>query len=175
LANIDVPGINGGEKPEVELTIANPNVEHKNGKAGVTGTVTYKDGTTDTIFVPVATDTDKDGFSDQEEDGKGSDKNNPADVPSGETSAQRLDPIVKEAVPVSDPAKLTDTEKEAIKEEVKTSNDLPAGTEITVSDNGTVTVTYPDQSTDTIPANTTVTAKDTDGDGFSDKDEAAAG
>ncbi|NQM24177.1 YSIRK-type signal peptide-containing protein, partial [Streptococcus suis] len=173
LANIDVPGINGGEKPEVELTIANPNVEHKNGKAGVTGTVTYKDGTTDTIFVPVATDTDKDGFSDQEEDGKGSDKNNPADVPSGETSAQRLDPIVKEAVPVSDPAKLTDTEKEAIKEEVKTSNDLPAGTEITVSDNGTVTVTYPDQSTDTIPANTTVTAKDTDGDGFSDKDEAA--
>ncbi|HEL1587546.1 TPA: GA module-containing protein, partial [Streptococcus suis] len=101
LANIDVPGINGGEKPEVELTIANPNVEHKNGKAGVTGTVTYKDGTTDTIFVPVATDTDKDGFSDQEEDGKGSDKNNPADVPSGETSAQRLDPIVKEAVPVS--------------------------------------------------------------------------
>ncbi|HEL1895593.1 TPA: GA module-containing protein [Streptococcus suis] len=175
LANIDVPGINGGEKPEVELTIANPNVEHKNGKAGVTGTVTYKDGTTDTIFVPVATDTDKDGFSDQEEDGKGSDKNNPADVPSGETSAQRLDPIVKEAAPVSDPAKLTDTEKEAIKEEVKTSNDLPAGTEITVSDNGTVTVTYPDQSTDTIPANTTVTAKDTDGDGFSDKDEAAAG
>ncbi|QZT29702.1 GA module-containing protein [Streptococcus suis] len=175
LANIDVPGINGGEKPEVELTIANPNVEHKNGKAGVTGTVTYKDGTTDTIFVPVATDTDKDGFSDQEEDGKGSDKNNPADVPSGETSAQRLDPIVKEAVPVSDPAKLTDIEKEAIKEEVKTSNDLPAGTEITVSDNGTVTVTYPDQSTDTIPANTTVTAKDTDGDGFSDKDEAAAG
>ncbi|MFX4036870.1 hypothetical protein ACJBZ3_12170, partial [Streptococcus suis] len=59
--------------------------------------------------------------------------------------------------------------------EVKTSNDLPAGTEITVSDNGPVTVTYPDQSTDTIPANTTVTAKDTDGDGFSDQDEAAAG
>ncbi|NQN83971.1 hypothetical protein HO996_12070 [Streptococcus suis] len=50
--------------------------------------------------------------------------------------------LLAEPVEVKNPDKLSDAEKEAVKDAVKESNDLPEGTEITVSDNGTVTVTY---------------------------------
>ncbi|MHC3512650.1 hypothetical protein, partial [Streptococcus suis] len=69
--------------------------------------------------------------------------------------ADRLNPGLTEPVEVKNPDKLTDAEKESVKRAVEETNDLPAGTEVSVSDNGTVTVTYPDKSTDTIqPAET---------------------
>ncbi|NQN79637.1 LPXTG cell wall anchor domain-containing protein, partial [Streptococcus suis] len=145
-----------------------------------TVTVTYPDKSTDTIqpaeTVKVAKDTDKDGFTDTEEATAGTDATNPASTPAGQDSAGRLNPSLAEPVEVKNPDKLSDAEKEAVKDAVKESNDLPAGTEITVSDNGTVTVTYPDKSTDTIqPAETVKVAKDTDKDGFTDTEEATAG
>ncbi|HEM3165836.1 hypothetical protein ACTMS3_11970, partial [Streptococcus suis] len=90
--------------------------------------------------------------------------------------ADRLNPGLTEPVEVKNPDKLTDAEKESVKRAVEETNDLPAGTEVSVSDSGTVTVTYPDKSTDTIqPAETVKVAKDTDKDGFTDTEEATAG
>ncbi|HFI0335340.1 TPA: Ig-like domain-containing protein, partial [Streptococcus suis] len=60
--------------------------------------------------------------------------------------------------PVEDTNNLTDDEKAKVKEEVEKSNpDLPTGTEVTVGNDGTVTITYPDGSVDTIPGTETVT------------------
>ncbi|HEM5183002.1 TPA: hypothetical protein U1274_002283, partial [Streptococcus suis] len=125
---------------------------------------------------PANVDKDGDGFTDTEEAAAGTDATNPASTPAGQDSAGRLNPSLAEPVEVKNPDKLSDAEKEAVKDAVKESNDLPAGTEITVSDNGTVTVTYPDKSTDTIePADTVKVAKDTDKDGFTDTEEEKAG
>ncbi|WP_318628833.1 LEA family epithelial adhesin, partial [Limosilactobacillus reuteri] len=53
-------------------------------------------------------------------------------------------------VKVDDPTKLTDNEKNAVKDKVDEANpNLPDGTKVTVGDNGDVTVTYPDGSKDT--------------------------
>ncbi|HFI0352805.1 TPA: hypothetical protein ACGOZT_002175, partial [Streptococcus suis] len=61
---------------------------------------------------------------------------------------------------VTDPSNLTDDEKAKVKEEVEKANpDLPTGTTVEVGNDGTVTLTYPDGSVDTIPATDTV-AKD---------------
>ncbi|MDE1566366.1 Rib/alpha-like domain-containing protein [Schaalia turicensis] len=58
---------------------------------------------------------------------------------------------------VVDVNKLTDPEREQVKKAVEKKNpDLPKGTTITVSENGTVTVTFPDQSTTTITPDKTV-------------------
>ncbi|MBY5023615.1 LPXTG cell wall anchor domain-containing protein, partial [Streptococcus suis] len=127
-----------------------------------TVTVTYPDKSTDTIqpaeTVKVAKDTDKDGFTDTEEATAGTDATNPASTPAGQDSAGQLTPSLTEPVEVKNPDKLTDAEKEAVKKAVEDSNDLPEGTEVTVSDNGTVTVTYPDKSADTIQPTDTVKA-----------------
>ncbi|MBY4963051.1 GA module-containing protein, partial [Streptococcus suis] len=177
LANVDVPALTAdGDKPAVDLSIENPVVLQKNGQAGVEVTVTYQDGSKDKIFVPVDTDTDKDGFSNKEEEKAGTSATDPASTPAGQDSAERLNPGLTEPVEVKNPDKLSDAEKEAIKDAVQESNDLPAGTEITVSDNGTVTVTYPDKSTDTIEPNGAVTQfVDKDGDGISDRQETENG
>ncbi|HEL2299688.1 TPA: LPXTG cell wall anchor domain-containing protein, partial [Streptococcus suis] len=177
LANVDVPALTAdGDKPAVALSIENPVVLQKNGQAGVEVTVTYQDGSKDKIFVPVDSDTDKDGFSNKEEEKAGTNATDPSSTPAGQDSAGRLTPGLTEPVEVKNPDKLSDAEKEAIKDAVQESNDLPAGTEVTVSDNGTVTVTYPDKSTDTIePAETVKVAKDTDKDGFTDTEEEKAG
>ncbi|WP_253911856.1 Rib/alpha-like domain-containing protein, partial [Streptococcus suis] len=145
-----------------------------------TVTVTYPDKSTDTIqpaeTVKVAKDTDKDGFTDTEEATAGTSATDPSSTPAGQDSADRLNPGLTEPVEVKNPDKLTDAEKESVKRAVEETNDLPAGTEVSVSDSGTVTVTYPDKSTDTIqPAETVKVAKDTDKDGFTDTEEATAG
>ncbi|MGJ9638149.1 hypothetical protein ACRQGN_09620, partial [Actinotignum sp. GS-2025b] len=58
---------------------------------------------------------------------------------------------------VVDVNKLTDPEREQVKKAVEKKNpDLPTGTTITVSENGTVTVTFPDKSTTTITPDKTV-------------------
>ena len=61
---------------------------------------------------------------------------------------------------VDDPTKLTDNEKNAVKDKVDEANpNLPDGTKITVGDDGTTTITYPDGSTNTIPGHDLVTGK----------------
>ncbi|HEL1811683.1 TPA: GA module-containing protein, partial [Streptococcus suis] len=177
LANVDVPALTAdGDKPAVDLSIENPVVLQKNGQAGVEVTVTYQDGSKDKIFVPVDTDTDKDGFSNKEEEKAGTSATDPASTPAGQDSAERLNPGLTEPVEVKNPDKLTDAEKEAVKKAVEDSNDLPAGTTVSVANDGTVTVTYPDNSTDTIKPKDAVTQfVDTDGDGISDRQETENG
>ncbi|HFI0484011.1 TPA: Ig-like domain-containing protein, partial [Streptococcus suis] len=59
--------------------------------------------------------------------------------------------------PVADTNNLTEDEKAKVKEEVEKSNpNLPTGTTVEVGNDGTVTVTYPDGSVDTIPGTDTV-------------------
>ncbi|NQN96539.1 LPXTG cell wall anchor domain-containing protein, partial [Streptococcus suis] len=75
-------------------------------------------------------------------------------------TTDNVTPVAPAVTEVTDPTNLTDAEKAKVKEEVEKSNpDLPTGTEVTVGNDGTVTVTYPDQSVDTIPGTDTV-AKD---------------
>ncbi|WP_195156244.1 Rib/alpha-like domain-containing protein, partial [Streptococcus suis] len=177
LANVDVPALTAdGDKPAVALSIENPVVLQKNGQAGVEVTVTYQDGSKDKIFVPVDSDTDKDGFSNKEEEKAGTNATDPSSTPAGQDSAGRLNPSLAEQVEVKNPDKLSDAEKEAVKKAVEASNDLPAGTTVSVANDGTVTVTYPDNSTDTIQPKDAVTQfVDTDGDGISDRQETENG
>ncbi|PUH34090.1 hypothetical protein DB324_07110, partial [Limosilactobacillus reuteri] len=97
-----------------------------------TATVTYPDGSKDTIP------------GDQLVQGqKGS-----------TTDAGNITPTVPgDKVTVKDPSHLTDDEKKQVKNNVDNANKdkFPAGTEVTVGDDGTATVTYPDGSKDTIP------------------------
>ena len=67
---------------------------------------------------------------------------------------------------VDDPTKLTDNEKNAVKDKVDEANsNLPDGTKVTVGDDGTTTITYPDGSTNTISGHDLVTGK-TDADKY---------
>ena len=141
------------EKSDVEQAIKDANKD-ENGKStlpegskvtvGDNGdvTVTYPDGSKDTIP------------GDKVVEGKGdADKNTP-NVPGGDK------------VKVDDPTKLTDNEKNAVKDKVDEANpNLPDGTKVTVGDDGTTTITYPDGSTNTIPGHDLVTGK-TDADKY---------
>src|SRR5699024_7493738 len=76
-----------------------------------------------------------------------------------ETDAEKITPNVPTTKePVADPSHLTQPEKDKVKKNVEDANKdkFPAGTDVTVGDDGTATITYPDQtdqtkSTDTIP------------------------
>ncbi|CDK35247.1 putative cell surface anchor protein [Ligilactobacillus salivarius cp400] len=68
--------------------------------------------------------------------------------------ADKITPKVPDTkVPVADPSHLTDSEKDQVKTNVTDANkdNLPSGSQITVGNDGTTTVTYPDGSKDTIP------------------------
>ena len=99
-------------------------------------TVTYPDKSTDTI--------------------SGKDlvvKDDQGDHPStNQSMADQITPNVPgDKVTVADMNQLTKDEKDKVKENVNKANpDLPQGTEVTVGDNGDVTITYPDHSTDVI-------------------------
>ena len=141
------------EKSEVVKAVENANKDD-NGKStlpdgtkvtvGDNGdvTITYPDGSKDTIP------------GDQVIEGKSdADKHEPT-LPGGDK------------VKVDDPNKLTDNEKNAVKDKVDEANpNLPDGTKITVGDDGTTTITYPDGSTNTIPGHDLVTGK-TDADKY---------
>lgn len=76
--------------------------------------------------------------------------------------ADKITPKVPETkVPVADPSHLTDSEKDQVKTNVTDANkdNFPDGSQVTVGDDGTATVTYPDGSTNTIPGSQLVTAK----------------
>ncbi|EKW98438.1 hypothetical protein, partial [Ligilactobacillus saerimneri] len=59
------------------------------------------------------------------------------------------------------PKKLTDDEKKEVAGKVTEANKdkFPEKTEVTVADDGTVTINYPDGSQDTIPGDQVVEAK----------------
>ena len=96
-----------------------------------TATITYPDKSTDTIkgsdLVDQKTDAEK-------------------------TTADKTDPAVPAKTKVGNKGKLTDDEKAAVKKAVEDANKdkFPEGTTVTVGDDGTATITYPDKSTDTI-------------------------
>ncbi|WP_338124864.1 LPXTG cell wall anchor domain-containing protein [Limosilactobacillus ingluviei] len=144
----DPSHLTDGEKKQVETNVTNANKDTLPSGSQVTvgndgtTTITYPDGSKDTI----PGDKVVEGKSD-------ADKNTP-NVPGGDK------------VKVDDPNKLTDDEKNAVKDKVDQANPtLPDGTTITVGDDGTTTITYPDGSTNTIPGHDLVTGK-TDADKY---------
>ena len=81
---------------------------------------------------------------------------------SQETDAEKITPSIPETkVPVADPSRLTDSEKDQVKTNVTDANkdNLPSGSQITVGNDGTTTVTYPDGSKDTVPGDKVVEGK----------------
>lgn len=81
---------------------------------------------------------------------------------SQETDAEKITPSIPETkVPVADPSHLTDSEKDQVKTNVTDANkdNLPSGSQITVGNDGTTTVTYPDVSKDTVPGDKVVEGK----------------
>ncbi|MBI1692981.1 LPXTG-motif cell wall anchor domain protein, partial [Lactobacillus crispatus] len=79
------------------------------------------------------------------------------------SNADQYTPTVPgDKVTVKDPSHLTDDEKNQVKKNVEDANKdkFPAGTGITVGDDGTATITYPDTSTDTIPGDKLVKGED---------------
>ncbi|HFI0638817.1 TPA: Ig-like domain-containing protein, partial [Streptococcus suis] len=78
-------------------------------------------------------------------------------TPTPQTDAEKNDLTNPTKTPVADTNNLTEDEKAKVKEEVEKSNpNLPTGTTVEVGNDGTVTVTYPDGSVDTIPGTDTV-------------------
>ncbi|WP_169790480.1 LPXTG cell wall anchor domain-containing protein, partial [Limosilactobacillus ingluviei] len=74
---------------------------------------------------------------------------------SGQTTADQVTPVVPgDKVTVVDPNHLTDAEKDQVKTNVEKANqnNFPAGTVVTVADDGTAMITYPDGSVDQISA-----------------------
>ncbi|HFU4466833.1 TPA: LPXTG cell wall anchor domain-containing protein, partial [Streptococcus suis] len=172
----DPANLTDAEKKAVEDVVRKGNNLPEGTKVEVandgTVTITYPDGSVDTISgtetvivtkhgdgtssnlptYDLSADEDKDGFTNEEELKQGS---NPADaksVPSGQTTAERLTPSIKEEVDIKDPANLTDAEKKAVEDAVRKDNVLPEGTKVAVANDGTVTITYPDGSVDTFSA-----------------------
>ena len=87
-------------------------------------------------------------------------KPTPQPQPGQKTIAEQITPKTPEVTEVGNKTKLTQGEKGKVEEAVKKANPgLPAGTKITVADNGEVTITYPDGSVDTIPGESTVKEK----------------
>ena len=116
-------------------------------------------------------DDDGDGVSDKEEKEKGTDPKDPNSKPddSGEedkTIADEVDPTIPEKTEVEDKDNLTDDEKKEVKDKIEEANKdkFPERTEVEVDDKGNATITYPDDSTDTIPAEDLVKEKEESGD-----------
>ncbi|MGZ7886996.1 LPXTG cell wall anchor domain-containing protein [Lactobacillus crispatus] len=127
-----------GEKAKVQKNVEDANKDKFPADTVVTvgndgtATVTYPDGSKDTIP------------GDQLVQGQKGDT----------TDAGNITPTVPgDKVTVKDPSHLTDDEKKQVKNNVDNANKdkFPAGTDVTVGDDGTATVNYPDGSKDTIP------------------------
>ncbi|EIA32242.1 LPXTG cell wall anchor domain-containing protein [Ligilactobacillus salivarius] len=138
----DPSHLTDGEKKQVETNVTNANKDTLPSGSQVTvgndgtTTVTYPDGSKDTI--------------------PGS------DLVHQSTDADKTTPSVPEKkVPVADPSHLTDSEKDQVKTNVTDANKdtLPSGSQVTVGNDGTTTVTYPDGSKDTIPGDKVVEEK----------------
>ena len=95
-----------------------------------TAVITYKDGSSDTIS--------KDKLV------------APANKETG-TIASRTEPVIPGKTQVGNTTKLTPAEQATVKKAVEEANNFPAGTTVEVRPDGTVVITYPDKSVDTIP------------------------
>ncbi|HFI0978595.1 TPA: Ig-like domain-containing protein, partial [Streptococcus suis] len=137
----DANNLTEDEKAKVkeEVEKSNPNLPSGTtitvGNDG-TATITYPDGSTDTLTGTVTVI---------------------GTTPTPQTDAEKNDLTNPTKTPVADTNNLTEDEKAKVKEEVEKSNpNLPTGTTVEVGNDGTVTVTYPDGSVDTIPGTDTV-------------------
>ncbi|HFI0452016.1 TPA: Ig-like domain-containing protein, partial [Streptococcus suis] len=137
----DANNLTEDEKAKVkeEVEKSNPNLPSGTtitvGNDG-TATITYPDGSTDTLTGTVTVI---------------------GTTPTPQTDAEKNDLTNPTKTPVADTNNLTEEEKAKVKEEVEKSNpNLPSGTTVEVGNDGTVTVTYPDGSVDTIPGTDTV-------------------
>ena len=138
----DPDHLTGGDKDNVKGEVGKVNPDLPNGTEVEVddkgnATITYPDGSKDEI--------------------PGGDLVRP------ENDADKITPTVPgDKVTVKDPSHLTDDEKNQVKNNVDNANkdNFPAGTKITVGDDGTATITYPDKSTDTIPGDKLVKGED---------------
>src|SRR5699024_1754537 len=105
-----------------------------------TATVNYPDGSKDTIPGDQLVQGQKGGTTDA--------GNITPTVPDDKETGKAPSKVTD-----NDPSHLTDDEKNQVKNNVDNANKdkFPAGTTVTVGDDGTATVTYPDGSKDTIP------------------------
>ncbi|HEL2686116.1 TPA: LPXTG cell wall anchor domain-containing protein, partial [Streptococcus suis] len=137
----DVNNLTDDEKAKVKEEVEKSNPDLPSGTTITVGndgtaTITYPDGSTDTLTGTVTVI---------------------GTTPTPQTDAEKNDLANPTKTPVADTNNLTDDEKAKVKEEVeKTNPDLPTGTTITVGNDGTATITYPDGSVDTIPGTDTV-------------------
>ena len=76
---------------------------------------------------------------------------------------------------VGNPNKLTDDEKEKVRQAIEDANDFEQGTQIDIADNGTATITYPDGTVYTIDGKDLVKGKDKTGAGSGDKSKSKTG
>ena len=161
-----IPGANVVEEratstaPTVDKVDTDDTKVSGTGVAGATIEVTLPDGTKKTATVeqngkwevtldaPLAKDAEVKVVQ-KEADKKPSAEAATTVVP---TTADTITPANPAKTIVDNPAKLTDEEKTAVKDAVKTANPtLPADATIEVADNGDVTITYADKSVDTLP------------------------
>ena len=80
---------------------------------------------------------------------------------SDKTTADKVDPTIPEKTEVEDANKLTEDEKNTVKDKIEKANKdkFPEGTKVVVDDKGNATITYPDGSKDIIPAEKLVSEK----------------
>ncbi|MDO4903189.1 MAG: YSIRK-type signal peptide-containing protein, partial [Limosilactobacillus sp.] len=123
----DVTGIDTGKVDKVEW-VTTPNTDQDKG--------TYNDATAKITFSDGSVKTDV-----------------PVSYTITETYADKITPNIPGKTGVTDTTKLTDGEKDTVKGKVEDANknNFPEGTTVTISDDGTTTITYPDDSIDTIP------------------------
>ncbi|HFI0655192.1 TPA: Ig-like domain-containing protein, partial [Streptococcus suis] len=138
----DTNNLTDDEKAKVKEEVEKSNPGLPTGTTIVVGnggsvTITYPDGSIDII--------------------PGADTVVPT-TPTPQTDAEKNGITNPTKTPVADTNNLTEDEKAKVKEEVEKSNpNLPTGTTIVVSNDGSVTITYPDGSVDTISGTETVT------------------
>ncbi|NRG99025.1 LPXTG cell wall anchor domain-containing protein, partial [Streptococcus suis] len=137
----DVNNLTDDEKAKVKEEVEKANPDLPSGTTITVGndgtaTITYPDGSTDTLTGTVTVI---------------------GTTPTPQTDAEKNDVTNPTKTPVADTNNLTEDEKAKVKEEVEKSNpNLPTGTTVEVGNDGTVTITYPDGSVDTIPGTDTV-------------------
>jgi len=138
--------------PENKVEVANPaklsDEEREQVRQNIEGANTFPDGTTVEVQPDgTALITYKDGSSDTISKDK---LVAPANKETG-TIASRTEPVIPGKTQVGNTTKLTPEEQAAVKKAVEEANNFPAGTTVEVRPDGTVVITYPDKSVDTIP------------------------
>ncbi|MGX7144965.1 LPXTG cell wall anchor domain-containing protein, partial [Facklamia languida] len=125
------------EKAKVAEAVKKANPEATDVTVGDDGsvTITYPDGSTNTL-TPDQTVVEKE------------------QTDSEKTQADQIDPVIPERTEVGDVDDLTQSEREHVKEAIEEANkdNFPEGTDVTVNEDGSATITYPDGSKDNIKA-----------------------